>query len=117
MIAVSHSATQQLAANTGLLPRRVEIPHWVHDGLATYFQDYDWADEVLHAQIGRRWLKPDVGDVKTLLEQAGLQVFDSGVRQPDAVFVARLASSAPDGPPPKPLYLRAPDAKLPGLAI
>jgi hypothetical protein len=22
------------------------------------FQDYDWADEVLHAQIGRRWLLP-----------------------------------------------------------
>jgi tRNA threonylcarbamoyladenosine biosynthesis protein TsaB len=51
--------------------------------------------------------------VKHLLEQAGLQPFDSLVRQPDAVFVARLAAGAPDGPPPKPLYLRAPDAKLP----
>lgn len=38
---------------------------------------------------------------------------DSGVRQPDAVWVARLALSAPEGPPPKPLYLRPPDAKLP----
>lgn len=27
-----------------------------HDELATLFQDYDWADEVLHAQVGRRWL-------------------------------------------------------------
>jgi tRNA threonylcarbamoyladenosine biosynthesis protein TsaB len=53
--------------------------------------------------------------VKPLLEQAGLQVFDSLVRQPDAVFVARLATDAPAGPPPKPLYLRAPDAKLPGF--
>jgi hypothetical protein len=26
------------------------------DELAKLFQDYDWADEVLHAQIGRRWL-------------------------------------------------------------
>jgi hypothetical protein len=26
------------------------------DALAKLFQDYDWADEVLHAQIGRRWL-------------------------------------------------------------
>src|SRR5690606_3663324 len=26
------------------------------DELATAIQDYDWADEVLHAQIGRRWL-------------------------------------------------------------
>jgi hypothetical protein len=39
---------------------------------------------------------------------------DSLVRQPDAIFVARLAASAPEGPPPKPLYLRGPDAKLPG---
>jgi tRNA threonylcarbamoyladenosine biosynthesis protein TsaB len=39
----------------------------------------------------------------------------SKVRQPDALWVARLAQSAatPDAPP-KPLYLRAPDAKLPG---
>jgi len=27
-----------------------------NDELATLYQDYDWADEVLHAQIGRRWL-------------------------------------------------------------
>ncbi len=40
------------------------------------------------------------------------------IRQPDALFVARLAQAlplpAPDSPPPAPLYLRAPDAKLPG---
>ena len=53
--------------------------------------------------------------VKPILERAGFQTFDSLVRQPDAVFVARLATDAPDGPPPKPLYLRAPDAKLPGV--
>jgi tRNA threonylcarbamoyladenosine biosynthesis protein TsaB len=52
--------------------------------------------------------------VKLLLDRAGLQSSDSLVRQPDAVFVAKLATDAPDGPPPKPLYLRAPDAKLPG---
>jgi hypothetical protein len=27
------------------------------DALSAHFHDYDWADEVLHAQIGRRWLK------------------------------------------------------------
>jgi hypothetical protein len=32
------------------------------DALITTFQDYDWADEVLHAQIGRRWLVPQLGD-------------------------------------------------------
>jgi hypothetical protein len=26
------------------------------DELARLFQDYDWADEVLHVQVGRRWL-------------------------------------------------------------
>lgn len=42
----------------------------------------------------------------------------SSIRQPDALFVARLAAIAPlpaaDASPPAPLYLRAPDAKLPG---
>ncbi|MGH7476721.1 MAG: hypothetical protein ACRELD_10555, partial [Longimicrobiales bacterium] len=27
------------------------------DELSAHFQDYDWADEVLHAQIGRRWIR------------------------------------------------------------
>ena len=50
-----------------------QIAQSAKDDLATYFQDYDWADEVLHAQIGRRWLKPEVGDVKTILER-GAQI-------------------------------------------
>lgn len=56
----------------GKIGKRLEwkIAQSANDDLATYFQDYDWADEVLHAQIGRRWLKPDVGDVKQLLETA-----------------------------------------------
>jgi tRNA threonylcarbamoyl adenosine modification protein YeaZ len=38
----------------------------------------------------------------------------SGIRQPDALWVARLALGLPvSDVPPKPLYLRAPDAKLP----
>ncbi len=47
-----------------------QIAQKANDELAVYFQDYDWADEVLHAQIGRRWLKPAVGDVKTILSKA-----------------------------------------------
>lgn len=27
------------------------------DALSAHFHDFDWADEVLHTQIGRRWLK------------------------------------------------------------
>jgi hypothetical protein len=41
---------------------------WEHDiavqsgmPLAITLQDYDWADEVLHAQIGRKWLQPEFG--------------------------------------------------------
>jgi hypothetical protein len=35
---VSHEATHQMAGNTGLLPRHVRIPSWVHEGLASYFE-------------------------------------------------------------------------------
>ena len=31
------------------------------NALVVTFQDFDWADEVLHAQIGRRWLVPELG--------------------------------------------------------
>jgi tRNA threonylcarbamoyl adenosine modification protein YeaZ len=51
---------------------------------------------------------------KPLLEATGWKIADSGVRQPDAIFVAKLAVDAPLGQAPKPLYLREPDAKLPG---
>ncbi|MDE3115529.1 MAG: tRNA (adenosine(37)-N6)-threonylcarbamoyltransferase complex dimerization subunit type 1 TsaB, partial [Pseudomonadota bacterium] len=42
----------------------------------------------------------------------------SSVRHPDALWVARLARTAPepDGPP-HPLYLRAPDARLPARPL
>jgi tRNA threonylcarbamoyladenosine biosynthesis protein TsaB len=40
------------------------------------------------------------------------------IRQPDALRVARLAlTRAPSDTPPAPLYLRAPDAKLPDAKI
>jgi tRNA threonylcarbamoyladenosine biosynthesis protein TsaB len=51
-----------------------------------------------------------------LLQSSGLTPSDSGIRQPDAIYVARLAAAASEGPPPKPLYLRPPDAKLPGAS-
>jgi hypothetical protein len=37
--------------------------------LATLFQDYDWADEVLHAQIGRKWLLNEFGGMDKLQTQ------------------------------------------------
>ena len=37
------------------------------DPLSAHFHDYDWADEVLHAHIGRRWLKPEgIGTAQAL---------------------------------------------------
>lgn len=53
----------------------------------------------------------------TAASQVGKHLPDatvSSVLQPDALWLAKLAltAAAPDGPP-RPLYLRAPDAKLP----
>lgn len=38
--------------------------------LATTFHDYDWADEVLHAQIGRKWFVSEMRNHKEALELA-----------------------------------------------
>ncbi|MFC5448894.1 hypothetical protein [Paenibacillus aestuarii] len=42
------------------------------DPLMTTFQDFDWADEVVHAGFGQRWLIDDVhgGDVRAAQEEA-----------------------------------------------
>ncbi len=47
----------------GLMPRTGKRYEWEvglasGDQLSGMFQDFDWADEVLHAQIGRRWYVP-----------------------------------------------------------
>jgi hypothetical protein len=57
----------------GLMPRTGKRYEWeigVQSGnpLIGTFQDYDWADEVLHAQIGRDWYIPAIGHWKQALE-------------------------------------------------
>src|SRR6202789_3200452 len=48
-------------------------------------------------------------------ERLGGRATLTAVRQPDALWVARLAARLPEpAEVPRPLYLRAPDAKLPG---
>jgi hypothetical protein len=47
----------------GLMPKTGKRYEWEvakdsGDPLSALFQDFDWADEVLHAQIGRRWYVP-----------------------------------------------------------
>lgn len=51
----------------GLMDKRGKRYEWEigqqsGDPLAATFQDYDWADEVLHARIGRDWYVSAVGD-------------------------------------------------------
>lgn len=38
------------------------------DPLMATIQDYDWADEVLHASIGREWYIPQIGDRKQAID-------------------------------------------------
>jgi hypothetical protein len=47
----------------GLMPKTGKRYEWEtalasNDPLSGMFQDFDWADEVLHSQIGRRWYVP-----------------------------------------------------------
>ncbi|MGQ0712797.1 MAG: hypothetical protein ACT4PJ_03580 [Gemmatimonadaceae bacterium] len=39
------------------------------DALSAHFHDYDWADEVLHAQIGRRWVRREGIDPADAIER------------------------------------------------
>lgn len=52
----------------GLMPKSGKRYEWEvakasGNPLAALFQDFDWADEVLHAQIGREWYVKDFGDL------------------------------------------------------
>ncbi len=57
----------------GLMPKSGKRYEWEigqQSGipLAAVFQDFDWADEVLHAQMGRQWYVSSFGDLKPALE-------------------------------------------------
>ncbi len=56
-----------------LMPRNGKRYEWEvanesGDPLSALFQDFDWADEVLHAQIGRRWYVPRYTTLKEALD-------------------------------------------------
>jgi hypothetical protein len=56
----------------GLMPRTGKRYEWemaVESGLPLMatLQDYDWADEVLHAALGREWYVPQFADLKQAL--------------------------------------------------
>jgi hypothetical protein len=57
----------------GLMPKtgkRYEFETAKESGipLMATFQDFDWADEVLHSQIGRQWLVPEFGSLQKCLD-------------------------------------------------
>jgi hypothetical protein len=53
------------------------------DPLLTTFQDYDWADEVLHVHIGRRWLVPEFNSMAELRSAAvdAMQKWENDARK------------------------------------
>lgn len=57
----------------GLMTRTGKRYEWEigvesREPLAGLFQDFDWADEVLHSQIGREWYVQEMGDLKKALD-------------------------------------------------
>ena len=57
----------------GLMPRTGKRFEWeladqAGDKLAKLFQDYDWADEVLHAHIGQEWFVSSMSNRKEAIE-------------------------------------------------
>jgi hypothetical protein len=57
----------------GLMPRTGKRYEWEvgtqsGDPLSGLFQDFDWADEVLHARIGRDWYVKDFASLKESLD-------------------------------------------------
>jgi hypothetical protein len=57
----------------GLMPKTGKRFEWEvgrasGNPLAALFQDYDWADEVLHARIGRDWYLKDFSDPRAAVE-------------------------------------------------
>ena len=65
--AVLYFIEQGLMTKTG---KRYEWEVGVESGLPLIatLQDYDWADEVLHAQLGRQWYIPQIGNWKEALD-------------------------------------------------
>ncbi len=57
----------------GLMPKNGKRFEWEvaqasHNPLSALFQDYDWADEVLHARIGRDWYLKEFDDAKRAVQ-------------------------------------------------
>jgi hypothetical protein len=113
--AVLYFIEQGLMTKTG---KRYEWELGVQSGnpLVGTFQDYDWADEVHHAAIGREWYIPQIGDRKQALDYGDLcwskilsnwtTVRDHGLTQHENWWPAiYLQACAVWGTPPDPTVL------------
>jgi hypothetical protein len=62
------------AIEQGLMPKKTgkerewEIAVASESRLSELIQDYDWADEIVHAKVGRDWLVPEIGTQQAALE-------------------------------------------------
>ena len=84
-----------------------------HEAAATLIEDKieSHGSNLVLSGTGAEILQP-------IFESKGWDLQPAKVLQPDAIFVARLGAVMPmPKSPPKPLYLRAPDAKLPERPI
>jgi hypothetical protein len=57
----------------GLMPKTGKRFEWEvgqasHNPMSALFQDYDWADEVLHARVGRDWYLPNFKEAREGVE-------------------------------------------------
>lgn len=57
----------------GLMPKTGKRHEWevaimAHNDLAATFQDFDWADEVLHARVGRDWYVSEMSSPQEAVE-------------------------------------------------
>ena len=73
--------------------------------IGAFAAEFGWAPAL--AGTGAAMMQP-------LLEQGGYNAVDSGIRQPTARYVAIAAARHPRPEGARPLYLRPPDARLPG---
>jgi hypothetical protein len=66
--AVLFSIEQGLMPSTNGKQQEWQIANETGDRLTSLIQDYDWADEVLHARIGRKWLVKHFGSQAKAIE-------------------------------------------------
>ena len=73
--------------------------------------------DVAAARVAELWTGGParlVGSGAPLIAQVLPGAIVEPLATPDAAVLARLAAGRESPPPPRPLYLRAPDAKIPG---